>query len=169
MITSRTELSDNPIGGCPTAHYGVGMAVTKSAARSSFARFVRRAVDDAKERRGWSVTRLAAETGVGRSTLFRWLAGDWQDFPEVATVRGFCAALDIPVSAAFAALGVPGAGPELPDDPAVAADLCAIVERLADPRTPAAEKALIRERLHALAAGPRPVSASVPAGRAPDR
>ena len=72
----------------------------------AFAQFVRRAVDDAKNRRGWTVTRLATETGVGRSTLFRWLAGDCQDFPELANVRSFCAALDIPVGVAFAALGV---------------------------------------------------------------
>ena len=53
----------------------------------AFSRFVRRAVDDAKERYGWTVTRLAAETGVGRSTLFRWLSGEGQDFPELAKVR----------------------------------------------------------------------------------
>jgi transcriptional regulator with XRE-family HTH domain len=127
------------------------MAVSKSAARVSFARFVRRAVDGAKDDRGWSVTRLAAETGVGRSTLFRWLAGDWQDFPEVATVRGFCRALDIPVSAAFSALGVRDTGPGLTDDPGVAADLRTILDRLADPHTPAADKAVIRDMLHFLA------------------
>jgi len=130
------------------------MAVSKSAARVSFARFVRHAVDGAKDKRGWSVTRLAAETGVGRSTLFRWLAGDWQDFPEMATVRGFCKALDIPVSAAFTALGVPEVGPAIPEDPAVQADLGIILDRLADPETPAAEKAIIRDGLHLLASGP---------------
>ena len=31
----------------------------------AFARFVRRAVDTAKTQRGWTVTRLAAETGRG--------------------------------------------------------------------------------------------------------
>jgi len=137
------------------------MAVSKSAARVSFARFVRRAVDEAKDDRGWSVTRLAAETGVGRSTLFRWLAGDWQDFPEVATVRGFCKALDIPVSAAFTALGVRDANPRVPDDPAVEADLRIILERLADPHTPAAEKAVIRDMLHFLAS--RRQSSPIPA------
>ncbi len=126
-----------------------------SAARASFARFVRHAVDGAKDDRGWSVTRLAAETGVGRSTLFRWLAGDWQDFPEVATVRGFCKALDIPVSAAFTALGVPDSAPVVPEDPAVAADLRIILDRLADPGAPATEKAALREGLHYLASRTR--------------
>jgi transcriptional regulator with XRE-family HTH domain len=130
------------------------MAVSKSAARVGFARFVRHAVDGAKDKRGWSVTRLAAETGVGRSTLFRWLAGDWQDFPEMATVRGFCKALDIPVSAAFTALGVPELGPAIPEDPAVQADLRVILDRLADPDTPLAEKTAIRDGLHLLAGRP---------------
>jgi transcriptional regulator with XRE-family HTH domain len=80
----------------------------------AFARFVRRAIDDAREERGWTVTDLASHTGVGRSTVFRWLAGDWQDYPELAKVRGFCAALDLPVAAAFRALGLPDAGPAGP-------------------------------------------------------
>jgi transcriptional regulator with XRE-family HTH domain len=130
----------------------MAMALSQGAARAGFARFVRRAVDEAKNNRGWSVTRLAAETGVGRSTLFRWLAGDWHDFPEVATVRGFCRALDIPVSAAFSALGVRDDGNPVPDDPEVAEDLRIILDRLADPHTPAAQKRAIRDTLHALAA-----------------
>ncbi len=127
------------------------MTVSPGAARVSFARFVRRAVDEAKNTRGWSVTRLAAETGVGRSTLFRWLAGDWHDFPEVATVRGFCQALDIPVGAAFGALGLRDDTP-VTEDPVVAEDLRIIVDRLADPTTPAGEKRAIRDTLHRLAA-----------------
>ncbi len=77
----------------------------------AFARFVRQAIDEAREEHGWTVTDLASHTGVGRSTVFRWLAGDWQDYPELAKVRGFCAALDLPVAAAFRALGLPDAGP----------------------------------------------------------
>jgi transcriptional regulator with XRE-family HTH domain len=128
------------------------MAVSQGQARASFARFVRRAVDEAKNSRGWSVTRLAAETGVGRSTLFRWLAGDWHDFPEVATVRGFCEALDIPVGAALGALGLRAGGAPVPDDPAVADDLRVILERLADPATSAGDKRAIRDGLRILAA-----------------
>src|SRR5689334_656300 len=98
--------------------------------RQAFARFVRRAVDDAKNRRGWTVTRLATETGVGRSTLFRWLAGDCQEFPELANVRSFCDALDIPVAAAFAALGMHS---EAEADPDAQDDVRKILSRLADP------------------------------------
>lgn len=118
--------------------------------RQAFARFVRRAVDDAKNRRGWTVTRLATETGVGRSTLFRWLAGDCQEFPELANVRSFCEALDIPVAAAFAALGMQ---PEAEADPDAQDDVRKILSRLADPGVPATDKRVIRDMLRYLAQG----------------
>jgi transcriptional regulator with XRE-family HTH domain len=123
----------------------------------AFARFVRGAVDSAKAQRGWTVTRLAAETGVGRSTLFRWLSGDCQEFPELAKVRGFCRALDIPVTAAFTALGVrEGAGVDAPSTEAEAearADMQRILRRLIDPAVPRAQKAVIRDMLRYLAGG----------------
>jgi len=114
--------------------------------QQAFARFVRRAVDEAKNRRGWTVTRLATETGVGRSTLFRWLAGDCQEFPELANVHSFCAALDIPVGAAFAALGMREEA-----DPDAQADVQKILSRLADPGVPMADKRVIRDMLRYLA------------------
>lgn len=123
----------------------------------AFARFVRRAIDDARADRGWTVTELAAHTGVGRSTVFRWLAGDWQDYPELAKVRGFCAALDLPVAAAFRALGLPGAAPPArggADDAPVEADVRLILDRLADPTVPADEKHQIRDLLRYLAHRP---------------
>ncbi|MFB6394148.1 helix-turn-helix domain-containing protein [Polymorphospora lycopeni] len=125
--------------------------------QAAFARFVRRAIDDAKNERGWTVTDLAARTGVGRSTVFRWLAGDWQDYPELAKVRGFCAALDVPVSAAFRALGLPDQEMS-PDrvraEPPLEADVEVILGRLADPAVPAEEKKLIRDMLRYLAQRP---------------
>jgi transcriptional regulator with XRE-family HTH domain len=128
--------------------------------RIAFARFIRRAVDEAKSRRGWTVNRLAAETGVGRSTLFRWLNGDCQDYPALSSVRGFCQALDIPVGAAFAALGVPDAdaGPETDLEPATRADIQQIVRRLSDPRVSGEEKRVIRDMLRYLANGSLPHS-----------
>jgi transcriptional regulator with XRE-family HTH domain len=136
----------------------------------AFARFVRRAVDTAKTQRGWTVTRLAAETGVGRSTLFRWLSGDCQEFPELANVRGFCRALDIPVAAAFTALGVResevpagrrdrGRDPDGQDawlsregaEAAARADMRRILLRLTDPAVPRAQKTVIRDMLRYLA------------------
>jgi transcriptional regulator with XRE-family HTH domain len=118
--------------------------------QDAFARFVRRAVDDAKNRRGWTVTRLASETGVGRSTLFRWLAGDCQEFPEIANVRSFCTALEIPVSAALAALGV---REESDGEADARADVQKILGRLTDPGVPAADKRVIRDMLRYLAHG----------------
>jgi transcriptional regulator with XRE-family HTH domain len=119
----------------------------------TFARFIRRAVDDAKVRRGWTVTRLAAETGVGRSTLFRWLAGDCHDFPELSNVRGFCEALDIPVATAFAALGVRDEELDVRAEAGAQADMKRILNRLANPRVTAEEKTVIRSTLRYLAEG----------------
>lgn len=114
-----------------------------------FARFVRRAMDTAKTGRGWTVSRLATETGVGRSTLFRWLSGEGQEFPEFASLRGFCIALDIPVAAAFAALGA--REDELEPESTARTDMSLILLRLTDPLVPPTEKSFIREMLAALA------------------
>jgi transcriptional regulator with XRE-family HTH domain len=133
------------------------MGIARGTARAAFARFVRRAVDEAKTHRQWSVTRLAEETGIGRSTLFRWLAGEWRDYPELEKVRGFCAALDIPVSAALVALGLPdgGAPASIVDTTdTVRDDVAAILARLEDHAVPTAEKLAIRQALHQLAARP---------------
>ncbi|BCJ60093.1 hypothetical protein Jiend_35150 [Micromonospora endophytica] len=124
----------------------------------AFARFVRQAIDEVREERGWTVTDLATHTGVGRSTVFRWLAGDWHDYPELAKVRGFCAALDLPVAAAFRALGLPdastGALRRSGDDSPVEADVRVILQRLSDPAVPAEEKHHIRDLLRYLARRP---------------
>lgn len=127
--------------------------------QSAFARFVRRAIDDARDERGWTVTDLATHTGVGRSTVFRWLAGDWQDYPELAKVRGFCAAMDVPVTAAFRALGLPdgeagAAAVSAHSDGPVDADIRVILARLADPGVPVEEKKLIRDLIRYLARRP---------------
>ncbi|MGI5211890.1 helix-turn-helix domain-containing protein [Plantactinospora sp. CA-290183] len=135
------------------------MGPPQDSPQAAFARFVRRAIDDAKQERGWTVSDLAAHTGVGRSTVFRWLAGDWQDYPELAKVRGFCAALNLPVGAAFRALGLPDgeqtglARRERAEAP-VDGDLRVIMSRLADPGFPAEEKKLIRDLLRYLAHRP---------------
>ncbi|WP_320069270.1 helix-turn-helix domain-containing protein [Micromonospora sp. RTGN7] len=133
------------------------MASPEVSPQMAFARFVRRAIDDAREERGWTVSDLATHTGVGRSTVFRWLAGDWQDYPELAKVRGFCAALDLPVTAAFRALGLPDSGPaprQRGDEGPVEADVRVILQRLADPAVPAEEKHHIRDLLRYLARRP---------------
>lgn len=131
------------------------MGAAQDTPQAAFARFVRRAIDEARQGRGWTVSDLATHTGVGRSTVFRWLAGDWHDYPELAKVRGFCTALDVPVSAAFRALGLPEAGvrrPRVDDD--AEADMRIILARLTDPGVAADEKRLIRGMLRHLASRP---------------
>ncbi|GAB3964118.1 hypothetical protein GCM10027615_06000 [Plantactinospora veratri] len=145
---------DHPRSGRKGFPLSIGAA--QDSPQAAFARFVRRAIDDAKSERGWTVSDVAAHTGVGRSTLFRWLAGDWQDYPELAKVRGFCTALDVPVGVAFRALGLPdGEQPGTPRrdriESPVEADLRVIMSRLADPGVPPEEKKLIRDMLRYLA------------------
>jgi DNA-binding phage protein len=120
--------------------------------QQGFARFVRQAVDEAKRDRGWTMTRVAAETGIGRSTLFRWLSGEGQDFPELAKVRAFCSALQIPVASAFAALGITSEARTV-DDPDVSNDVERILAHLRNPRVSPAQKKIIRDMLGYLARG----------------
>ena len=91
--------------------------------------------------------------------------GDCQEFPELAKVRGFCRALEIPVTAAFTALGVregaadvgpdvAGAGPA--DVEAQArADMQRDPRRLIDPTVPRRGRPMIRDMLRYLAGGVR--------------
>lgn len=134
------------------------MGLADESPQAAFARFVRYAIDSVRDEHGWTVSDLAGHTGIGRSTIFRWLAGDWQDYPELAKVRGFCAALGLPVTTAFRALGLPEAGPvglrQVPDDASVEADVRVILDRLADPAAPVEEKQLIRDLLRSLAHRP---------------
>lgn len=139
--------------------FPLSIGAAQDSPQAAFARFVRRAIDDAKSDHGWTVSDVATHTGVGRSTVFRWLAGDWQDYPELAKVRGFCAALDVPVGMAFRALGLPDgaqAGAPRRDriEPPIDADLRVIMARLADPAVPPEEKKLIHDMLRYLAHRP---------------
>ncbi|HEY0699092.1 MAG TPA: helix-turn-helix transcriptional regulator [Micromonospora sp.] len=135
------------------------MGAVPDSPQAAFARFVRRAIDDARAERGWTVSDLAAHTGLGRSTVFRWLAGDWHDYPELAKVRGFCTALNVPVAAAFRALGLPegesaGTRRGLDEVLGVDGEIRLILARLADPGVPVEEKKVIRDLLRYLARRP---------------
>lgn len=119
-----------------------------------FGSFVRRALEDAKVHRGWNQARVIRETGIGKTTMHRWLTGDWSDYPELANVRRFCQTLDIPVEAAFAALGI-GEKDTPPADelPPLPPDFVAVLRRLNDPNVPEAEKTIIRATMRHLARG----------------
>ncbi|WP_158554050.1 helix-turn-helix domain-containing protein [Micromonospora deserti] len=115
--------------------------MSDGAKRESWAEYLRRMTD----RPGWSVARLARESGIHRATLFRWIAG--KGGANVASVRQIAEALgDDPANALRAAGNMEGA-PEEALDP----DLQVIMRRLASPDTPEAEKDAIRTALKYLA------------------
>ncbi|MEH1163945.1 helix-turn-helix transcriptional regulator [Micromonospora sp. CPCC 205539] len=131
------------------------MGETPGSAQAAFARFVRQSVEAAREEHDWPVAEVAARSGVSRSTVFRWLSGEWQHHPELSKVRAFCAALDLPLGAALRALTLQPADAALPSlpgaDPVLEAHFAAIRDRLADPRTSATERQHIRAALRRLA------------------
>lgn len=109
--------------------------------RESWAEYLRRMTD----RPGWSVARLARESGVHRATLFRWMSG--KGGANVTSVRAIADALgDEPGNALRAAGNMEGAADEAMDP-----DLKVLMRRLADPAVPEAEKAAIRTALRYLA------------------
>jgi transcriptional regulator with XRE-family HTH domain len=102
--------------------------------------------------RGWSISRIAEESGVSRSTIFRWQRGDSKQDPLPAQVVAFCDALAIPPGTAFAILW-PGKGERAPQPEPMPLDrdFELLLRRLADPAVSDAEKYLIRETVKALA------------------
>lgn len=121
--------------------------------RDAFAEFVKRALRQADESRGWSVPRVAAASGVGDSTIYRWRDGDWKRDPLAGQVAAFCNALDIPVKTAFDILW-PGKDdrPAAPGPLPMDRDFEVLLRQLADPNVSDDEKFLIRETIRGLAA-----------------
>lgn len=121
--------------------------------RKAFAAFVKRAAEQAKLNRGWSLPKIAREADIGVNTLYRWTKGEWVESPEADLVEKFCVTLGIPTDLAFKILW-PGDVDEraftqpLPTDP----DFDVLLRRLNDPTVPDSEKFLIRETIRGLAA-----------------
>jgi transcriptional regulator with XRE-family HTH domain len=119
--------------------------------RRRFAEFVRRHWDAAKER-GMSVKAIEEATGVSKSTLYRWMDGDWSRDPRASEVRSLCIGLGASLEEAHRMLGwdqsTANREPEpITDDP----DLRAVMRILNDPNTQPIIKLVIRRQLRALA------------------
>lgn len=78
--------------------------VSLDARRAAFGRFVRKALEDAKDRK-LTIKEIERRTGVGSTTFYRWRDGDWTADPRPTQVDDFCTGLDIPTKAAYRALG----------------------------------------------------------------
>lgn len=120
--------------------------------RRRFAEFARRAYDAAKSR-GMTVEQIEQATSVGKSTIHRWMAGQWSRDPRASEVRSFCLGLGVSLEEAQRMLGwtqKPGAADVEPimEDP----DVRAVMRALNDPNVHPAVKLMIRRQLRALAA-----------------
>ncbi|MFG3418710.1 helix-turn-helix domain-containing protein [Micromonospora sp. NPDC048063] len=109
--------------------------------RESWAEYLRRMTD----RDGWSVARLARESGIHRATIFRWMSSKGSG-ANVTSARAIGDALGDP-GGALRAAGNMGGNPDEGLDP----DLQVIMRRLANPDVPEAEKDAIRTALKYLA------------------
>lgn len=125
--------------------------------RIQFARFVRRAVDRAKETQRWSLERVAKEAKIGPATIYRWMDGEWKESPDPRRVERFCAALGIPQEIPFGILWPAdnkiskGETEPLSASPAIEI----IMRKLADPNVSDVEKYHINQTLESLASRPR--------------
>jgi transcriptional regulator with XRE-family HTH domain len=118
--------------------------------RDRFAKFVTRALDDARGQ-GRTIAEIEELTGVSKSTFYRWANGEWTKDPSGIQVRGFCEGLGIPVTIANDLLGWSGdarqPAPEMPLEP----DIQQIIRTLRDPQVPDREKNAIREMIRLIA------------------
>lgn len=120
--------------------------------RVRFSAFVRRALELAKMR-GMTVEQIEAATGIGSSTFYRWRDGSWSRDPTPSAVRNFCNGTGASISEAYTALGWSETTQSRPANPSPIEDpdVRAIMRKLMDPNTTAAEKAWIRRQIRALA------------------
>jgi hypothetical protein len=121
--------------------------VSLDARRAAFGRFVRKALEDAKDRR-ITIAEIERRTGVGSTTFYRWRDGDWSKDPRPSQVDAFCEGLDIPTKAAYRALGWGADGkPSAEGAESFDPELRAIQRKLMDPGVSDATKESIRNML----------------------
>lgn len=121
-----------------------------------FARFVKRSLDEARDR-GMSIDDVEAaikaanpDTKVGRSTIYRWRRAEVES-PQRVQVQAFCVGLGIPVTTASQILGWDGRPPSPEPEPSVDPDLRAVMRKLNDPKVTTEAKKTIRQMLRYLA------------------
>lgn len=123
-----------------------------------FAQFVKRSLDEARDR-GMSTDDIEAairaadpESKLGRSTIYRWRRAEVES-PSRVQVQAFCAGLGIPVTTAAQILGWDGQPPSPEPEPSVDPDLRAVMRKLNDPNVSTEAKKTIRQMLRYLARG----------------
>ncbi|WFE50635.1 helix-turn-helix transcriptional regulator [Micromonospora sp. WMMD1155] len=116
----------------------------------AFARFIKRALDEAVRERAMSIEDVEQRTGIGRSTIYRWRRAEIAN-PQRTQVQQFCDGLDIPRAVAAQILGWDGAPPSPDPDPNTDPDLRAVARILMDPGVAEEEKTIIRATLQHLA------------------
>ncbi|WFF02533.1 helix-turn-helix transcriptional regulator [Micromonospora sp. WMMD964] len=116
----------------------------------AFARFIKRALDEAVRERAMSIEDVEQRTGIGRSTIYRWRRAEIAN-PQRTQVQQFCDGLGIPRAVAAQILGWDGAPPSPDPDPSTDPDLRAIARILMDPGVAEEEKTVIRATLQHLA------------------
>lgn len=144
----------------PLGHGSSGLGVERDSSagrKHAFAAFIRKALHDARMVRTWTGTEVSRRTGVSRQTINRWVRGDWSTDPEPERVVAFCEALGIQAVVAFRILGWDRSPATRSNalQPLMDPDIEALLRRLLDPETPAAEKYHIRETVRYLAYRPR--------------
>lgn len=135
------------------------MPAVADARHANFAAFVARAVRAAKDTHGWTQEEVANRAGFSRSTLQRWLAGEWKEDPKGGEIQAFCDALDIPTQIPLMILW-PGKSrrAEVPEPiPLADPDFELVARRLRDPNVSDQEKFHIRETIRSLASRVRRV------------
>lgn len=129
------------------------MTVALAVRRDRFGKFVRRVMDDARNR-GITVPVIEERTGVSKATFYRWRDGDWNKDPRASQVKAFCEGLDVPVDIAYSALGWSADDRPAPTEPIIDPDVMPILRVLADPGVSEEHKQQVRATLRLIGGRP---------------
>ncbi len=122
----------------------------ESVSRQRFARYVARALADARDR-GMTDSAIYKATGVSPATFHRWQNADFRTAPDLGKVATFCEGLGVPVEPALRALGLEAGRDDPSPDPTLDPDIRRIARILSDPNVSNEDKALVREMIRMVA------------------